>query len=1004
MDCGPASLKCLLDGHGVHVSFGRLREACQTDADGTSIDALEEVANQLGLDAEQVMVPAEHLLLAAADMLPALVVVRLPSGLTHFVVLWGRAGGLLQVMDPGTGRRWSSVGEVARALYIHEMPVPAAEWRRWAAEEEFLLPLRVRIRDLGVRPPEIEKLIEAARADPGWRPLAALEGAIRMTRAMCEVRAVRRGKEAARLLQALFTRSRGGPGQEHANAIPAAYWTARGAEPDEEGREQVMLRGAVALRVRGLVAAPLRDRRMGGTPDLSGPGSSSGGEAGRIEAGPGGRGHPVEQPAPGAPMTATSQLPADSAPAEEGRSPPLSPELLAALSEAPPRPGRELLVMLRADGLLAPLVLAAALGLAAAGVVVEALLLRGLLELGSLLELREQRIGAVAVLLVFFASLLLLELPIASGLLRLGRHLEGRLRQAFLEKIPRLGDRYFHSRLTADMAERAHRVPALRTLPTVGGSLIRSVCALVLTTAGIAWLDPGGAPYAAAVAGLSVVLPLALQPLLTERDLRQRTIGGALTRFYLDALLGLVAVRAHAAERSLRREHENLLTEWVHSGMRLLRASVVVETTLSLAGFGMAVWLLYRYFQRGSELGTVLLLVYWVLSLPALGTAVAAFARAYPGLRNVTLRLFEPLGAPEESEEEGAGRATAGPANRPRRGPVTGVLRLARVQRSTPLTVPGPWATRLGPRGAGSPAASIQLRDVTIRAAGHVILEGIDLDLAAGSHVAIVGTSGAGKSSLVGLLLGWHRPAAGQIRVDGQPLDAATLTRLRRETAWVDPAVRLWNRSFLANLRYGSPPEAVSFAPVIAAAQLQDVLQALPDGLQTALGEGGALVSGGQGQRVRLGRAMLRPGVRLVILDEAFRGLERGQRRALLERSRRWWRKATLLCITHDLQETLGFSRVIVLDQGRIVEDGDPQELLRRSGSRYRALYEAEQELQQGTWRGAEWRRLWLENGSLSEAGPAAEADRDGSEEQPQAAPPVPERPAWTARAGGEPS
>ena len=86
MDCGPAALKCLLEGFGIAVSYGRLREACQTDVDGTSIDTLEEVAVQLGLEAEQVMLPVDHVLLPEAQALPAIAIVRLPSGVTHFVV------------------------------------------------------------------------------------------------------------------------------------------------------------------------------------------------------------------------------------------------------------------------------------------------------------------------------------------------------------------------------------------------------------------------------------------------------------------------------------------------------------------------------------------------------------------------------------------------------------------------------------------------------------------------------------------------------------------------------------------------------------------------------------------------------------------------------------------------------------------------------------------------------------------------------------------------------
>ena len=88
MDCGPAALKCLLEGFGIPVSYGRLREACQTDVDGTSIDTMEEIAVQLGLEAEQIMVPPDYLLLEETKALPAIAVVELPTGMTHFVLLW----------------------------------------------------------------------------------------------------------------------------------------------------------------------------------------------------------------------------------------------------------------------------------------------------------------------------------------------------------------------------------------------------------------------------------------------------------------------------------------------------------------------------------------------------------------------------------------------------------------------------------------------------------------------------------------------------------------------------------------------------------------------------------------------------------------------------------------------------------------------------------------------------------------------------------------------------
>ena len=248
---------------------------------------------------------------------------------------------------------------------------------------------------------------------------------------------------------------------------------------------------------------------------------------------------------------------------------------------------------------------------------------------------------------------------------------------------------------------------------------------------------------------------------------------------------------------------------------------------------------------------------------------------------------------------------------------------------------------------------------MTVRAAGHTILENINLEIPAGSHVAVVGPSGAGKSSLVGLLLGWHRAVEGSVDADG--LD-------RSEIAWLDPAVQLWNRSLAENLTYGNEPQA-PLAHAIDTADLREVLRKLPDGIETPLGEGGALVSGGEGQRVRLGRALLRPNVRLVILDEPFRGLSREQRRDLLARARRFWKNATLICITHDVGETLSFPRVLVIDAGRLVEDGSPSDLAAQTDSRYREMLDADRALRESLWSDESWRRVRLEDGVIEEQG-----------------------------------
>ncbi|MBI4772035.1 MAG: hypothetical protein HY784_16870 [Chloroflexi bacterium] len=171
MDCGPASLKSILEGFGIQASYARLREACQTTVDGTSIDTMEDLAVQLGLNAEQVMIPADHLLLEEAEALPALVVVRLPNGLTHFVVAWDQHARWVQVMDPGSGRRWAPRQRFLDDLYIHHFPVPTRAWREWAATSGFLAPLRRRLRDLGLTQATIAHASE--RRGDGARPRPA---------------------------------------------------------------------------------------------------------------------------------------------------------------------------------------------------------------------------------------------------------------------------------------------------------------------------------------------------------------------------------------------------------------------------------------------------------------------------------------------------------------------------------------------------------------------------------------------------------------------------------------------------------------------------------------------------------------------------------------------------------------------------------------------------------------------------------------------------------------
>ena len=681
MDCGPAALKSLLEGFGIPVNYGRLREACQTGVDGTSIDTIEEVANQLGLRAEQIMLPADHVLIDEARALPAIAVVVLPNGVTHFVIVWRRFGRFVELMDPAVGRRWVSAARFLSDLY-HS---PAARRGRGLARvcrlrRIFSRRLRRRLHVLGIasdagcRPQPSH--------DPSWRSLAALgrrRSDARLARGFRRHRSRRRERSRARGISRSTTR-------------PSRNIIGRFVPTREDGQ--------------------LVDARRSPGPRL--------GYCGEAAA-------------------------------------PSSPELLAALQQPSARPGTRVAA-------IAP----RRRRLHSSRHRHRARVSQRRGDRGSDSLSRIDRMLAAASspprYRVLGRRCCLLEIPLTSSLLRFGRRLEIRLRLAFLEKIPRLGDRYFQSRPKSDMAERSHSIHLIRRLPELGGQLLRYSFEIVFTTAGIIWIDPA----ARAHRDCSPHSPLSRfrscrSLCLMERDLRLRTHAGALTHFYLDALLGLVAIHTHGGQPAVRREHESLLTEWARAGLNLQRAVLSLETLQFLAGFGLAIWLLASHLGRAGDAGAVLLLVYWALNLPALGQEVAIIAWQYPSYRNITLRLLEPLGALEQ--------------------------RALGARRREP------------PEGA---AASIAFENVSVVAAGHPVLRDINLSIAAGSHVAIVGASGAGKSSLVGLLLGWHRAA---IRQRSSSMAWSWTMRVsincaRTSRGWTRRCSSGIGRS-LENLRYG---------------------------------------------------------------------------------------------------------------------------------------------------------------------------------------------------------
>jgi ABC-type bacteriocin/lantibiotic exporter with double-glycine peptidase domain len=882
-DCGPASIKSVFAGMGMELNYRVLREACQTDVDGTSVNTLEELSNQLGLDAEQIMIPMDHIFLPEAKALPAIIITHTAGGRPHFVVLWKRVGPFVQVMDPAAGRHWVHINTVLSTFYQHTTSAPADAWREWAGSDEAVAALERRLLNLGAG--QAKALITKALEDPGYLSIATLDAATRAVEAVVQAGAVRRGRTAAGLVQSMISKSESGE-----VPIPESYWSAR---PNPEAADQILLTGAVLLRFRGWRA------------------DATGGEA----------------------LSAPSAKPAG-----------METELATALVSAQVGPARTLLRLLEKDPWSIPVLIVCGLVIATFGRIIQALMLRAMLDLGRDLGNFEQRAGGMLILASIALLLLLIQIPISLGLLGIGRRLEVRLRKAYFEKLPKTEDRYFQSRLASDMASRCHNIQAMRTLPILIAQCITISLEVLVTSAVLVWAAPEAWWISLLLAGVTIALPFFAQSMFFEPDMRVQTHAGALSAFILNALLGLTPIRIHGSERSLRRGQEALLVEWTKARFWLQGLSVGFEAVLMVLSYGLVVLLVYSYLQTSERASLVLLVVFWALRFPILGQRLLVLTRTFPSAMNRVRRLLDVIGEiePEPAHPSllGAGDLGNGAAKAP------------------------PSAdAEAAPRGV-----AISMEKVRIKGGGHTILDKVNLTIAPGEHVAIVGVSGAGKSTLVGLLLGWLRPARGEIRVDGQELDQLAVERLRRVTAWVDPAISIWNQSLLDNLRYGNDAtQGWALDAALRGAEMLDILEALPAGLQTSLGEGGGLVSGGQGQRVRLARAMLRSGVRLAILDEPFRGLDRDRRARLLAESRRLWSGVTLMCVTHDVSHTQEFDRVLVVENGRIIENGSPKELLAKEKSRYGELLRADQDNHKLIWSGGNWRHWWLADGRLVE-------------------------------------
>jgi ATP-binding cassette, subfamily B, bacterial len=238
--------------------------------------------------------------------------------------------------------------------------------------------------------------------------------------------------------------------------------------------------------------------------------------------------------------------------------------------------------------------------------------------------------------------------------------------------------------------------------------------------------------------------------------------------------------------------------------------------------------------------------------------------------------------------------------------------------------------------------ASVEFENVTFRYPdGIPVFSPLNVRVEPGQRVGLVGQSGGGKSTMFALLQRLYDPQDGQIRIDGQDISRVTQESLRGAIALVPQDISLFQRSVIDNIRYGRPDASdQEVLEAAIAARCGDFIEALPNGLETIVGERGAKLSGGERQRIAIARAFLRDAP-LLLLDEATSALDGDSEEAIREALGRLMQGRTVMAIAHRLSTVRNFDRVIVLQAGQVVQDGPPDHLARHNGL-YRNLVQRE--------------------------------------------------------------
>lgn len=473
------------------------------------------------------------------------------------------------------------------------------------------------------------------------------------------------------------------------------------------------------------------------------------------------------------------------------------------------------------------------------------------------------------------------------------------LRVALFDHLQELSLDFFTQSRTGELISRTSNDTSLveRAVSTVLADLLQQPFVLVGTAAYLVWLD-----WKLAAASL-VVFPVCLVPIVAfGRRVRRFAREGQerladLVSLLQETLAGVRVVKAFGAEAYERARFRDRSGSVFRRIMRLTRARISVEPII----------------VEFAALWVSLLLIYaWWVAMPVqdfLTFAAALFVMYDPAKRLGNLhmniqhsaaaadRIFELLDAPVRVSD-----------------------------------APGAMVF-------DEPVREVAFEHVEFSYGDEPVLRDVSLRVAAGQRVAIIGPSGSGKTTLVSLLPRFFDATGGRVAINGRDVRSLTLRSLRAQIGLVTQETVLFNDTVAANIAYALPDTPMEQIEAAARrAQAHEFILQLPDGYRTPIGERGVRLSGGQRQRLAIARAILR-NPPILVLDEATSSLDTESERLVQAALDELMRGRTVLMVAHRLSTIVGADRIVVVENGRIAEEGSHADLLARGGV-YRRLYD----------------------------------------------------------------